>query len=130
MRTVKHMTLVGLTLLLGACASAVPQVDFYDTDSASLRRFQTITIIDGAVPAELTELDEVTGLYCKGGFRYAEPSDPRARLEAIDQIKLKAAIMGAQYVGEPSCQVSDKTDMVNNCYGALICTAPAYGERG
>ena len=98
--------------------------------SASLRRFQTITIIDGAASAELRELEEVTGLYCKGGFRYAEPADPLAKMEAIDQIKLKAAIMGAQYVGEPVCRVSEKTDVLNNCYGALICTAPAYGERG
>lgn len=129
MKHLKHITIVSLTLLLGACATSVPQVDFYDTDSASLRRFQTITVIDDAASAGLVKLEEITGLYCKGGFRYAEVTEPRARLEAIDQIRLKAAILGAQYIGEPACQARDRSDMVNNCYGTLVCTAPAFAER-
>ena len=58
-------------------------------------------------------------------------SEMRARLHDPHryQIKLKAAILGADYMGEPDCQARDQSDMVNNCYGTVVCTAPAFAER-
>jgi hypothetical protein len=97
-----------LVVLLGGCASAVPVVDFYDTDSRTLLRFQQITIVS-----------ESQGLKNLGEVVLAET-------QAIDQVKLKAAEKGADHIDAPQCEIRDSGDFTNNCYGTVVCTASAY----
>ncbi len=73
--------------LLNACAPAVPIVDSYDTDSASLSRFQVIEILDDAAVEENRhrKLGAVQGLYCNQGYGTVAVDDPLATAQAIDQ---------------------------------------------
>ena len=106
------------------CATAVPVVDFYDTDSDTLRRFQNIIVVEDT-SANAKSLGEVEGIYCKKTHGQASVDDPLAKAQAIDQVKLKAAAMGANYITAPQCIVNDSGDVANNCYSTVVCAASA-----
>jgi hypothetical protein len=112
---------------LTGCATAVPVVDFYDTDSDTLRRFQIISVLDGAFAdaKDLKELGEVEGIYCKKTRGQVAVDDHLAEAQAIDQVKLKAAKKGANYITAPQCVIRDSGDFTNNCYSTLVCTSSA-----
>jgi hypothetical protein len=107
---------------LCGCASAVPVVDFYDADAETLRRFPGIEILHERQGFE--DLGELRGLYC---YRNSMdlPHDPAARAAAVDQLRLKAAGLSADAISEPHCQVSVAMDMVNNCFGTVLCVSHA-----
>ena len=117
-------------ITLGGCATAVPVVDFYDTDSDALRRFQGITVLDGPSTDvnRVKTLGEVKGIYCEQGSRQISEDDHLAEARAIDQVKLKAAKLGADYMTKPQCVISNSGDVTNNCYATLVCTASALGN--
>lgn len=115
---------------LGGCASAVPVVDFYDSDSDTLRRFQIITVLDGA-PASaqnLEKLGEIEGIYCNKTYGQVSVDHHLAEAQAVDQVKLKAAEKGANYITTPQCVIRDSGDFTNNCYSTLVCTSSALRD--
>ena len=114
---------------LAGCASAVPVVDFYDSDSDTLRRFQTITVLDGASAnaKNLKKLGAVEGIYCNRNSRQVSVDDHLAETQAVDQVKLKAARVGANYITTPQCVIRDSGDLTNNCFSTLVCTSSALG---
>jgi hypothetical protein len=116
-----------LTGALAGCATAVPIVDFYDSDSDTLRRFQTITVLDDAFrnAKNLETLGDVEGIFCNKSSRQVSVNDPLARAKAVDQVKLKAAKKGAHYITTPLCLIRVGADLTNNCYSTLVCTASA-----
>ena len=129
-----NLSNVTITLIaaatLSACATAVPVVDFYDTDSDSLHRFERITVLDdaSAIASRAKNLGEVKGIYCEQGSRQISEDDHLAEARAIDQVKLKAAKLGADYMTKPQCVISNSGDVTNNCYATLVCTASALGN--
>lgn len=112
---------------LAGCATAVPVVDFYDSDSDTLRRFQIITVLDGesTTAEDLKELGVVEGIYCNKTHGQVSVDDRLAEAQAIDQVKLKAAEKGADYITPPQCLARKSTDFTNNCYSTLVCTSSA-----
>lgn len=120
-----------LACALGGCTTAVPVVDFYDSDSDTLRRFQTITVLDGASAdaKNLKELGAVEGIYCNKTYGQVSVDDPIAKAQAVDQVKLKAAKKGAHYITTPQCVIRDSGDFTNNCYSTLVCTSSALGSK-
>lgn len=124
MKTSRIMSASVLVVLLGGCASAVPVVDFYDTDSRTLLRFQQITIVSES--QGLKNLGEVQGIYCNKTYGQVGVNDVLAETQAIDQVKLKAAEKGADHIDAPQCEIRDSGDFTNNCYGTVVCTASAY----
>ena len=122
------MLIVILGPLVGGCATAVPVVDFYDTDAEALRRFPAIDILDDAAIASggYRALGPVQGLYCSRNHTRLMAQDPNAMLQAIDQVKLQAAELGADAVSEPSCVQSHKTDLTNNCWASIVCDSTAW----
>ena len=126
----KNSTTIVILLLVGAlagCATAVPVVDFYDSDSDTLRRFQLITVLDGASTNanDVKKLGEVEGIYCNKTYGQVSVEDPRAEAQAVDQVTLKAAEMGANYITPPQCLIRNSGDFSNNCYSTLVCTSSA-----
>jgi len=113
---------------LSGCATAVPVVDFYDVDSSTLRRFQSIDVLDSALvdQKDLIKLGEVQGIYCKKMPGQVHVYDELAKAQAIDQVKLKAAEKGANYITAPQCAISDSGDFTNNCYSTMVCIASAF----
>jgi hypothetical protein len=125
---VSKITLALITAVtLSGCATAVPVVDFYDTDSDALSRFQNITVLDGASTDAngMKSLGEVSGIYCEKSNGQVAEDDHLAEAQAIDQVKLKAAKLGAHYMTKPQCVISNSGDVANNCYATLVCTSSA-----
>ena len=113
--------------LLNACATAVPVVDFYDVDSASLSRFQAIEIVDEttAKSGNYRDLGTVEGIYCDRSYGGVDLTGPLANAHVMDQIKLKAAQRGANFISTPVCLVRTKGDVVNNCTSTVTCKSLA-----
>ena len=109
---------------LTGCASTVPIVDFYEADSGTLRQFQSIEVLDDE-STHAKNLGEVEGIYCKRLPDQVSADHPFAEAQAIDQVKLKAAAKGANYITAPRCVGSDSADFANNCYTTLVCTSTA-----
>ena len=129
----KISTIIIILLLqsaLAGCATAVPVVDFYDSDSDTLHRFQIITVIDGASASgkDLKKLGEIEGIYCNKTYGQVSVGHHTAEAQAVDQVKLKAAEKGANYITTPQCVIRDSGDFTNNCYSTLVCTSSALRE--
>ena len=110
--------------MLTGCATAVPVIDFYEADSSTLRQFRLIEVFDGEY-ANTRDLGVVEGIYCKRIPGHANVDHPLAEAQAVDQVKLKAAAIGASHITAPQCVRSDSTDFGNNCYATLVCSASA-----
>lgn len=119
--------ILAVVSLLGGCATPVPVIDFYDADAETLRRFPTIDVLDDATiqRGAYRDLGPVNGLYCSRDRVGLTIHDPRARLKAIDQVKLHAAELGADAISEPHCLQRRETDLTNNCWSSLICESDA-----
>lgn len=117
--------------LLSACAPAVPIVDFYDTDSASLSRFQVIEILDDAAieAGSYRDLGVVEGIYCDRSYGAVDLGGPLANAHVMDQVKLKAAIRGANFISTPICEIRAKGDVTNNCTSTRTCKSMALQSR-
>ena len=116
-----------LVPLLSACASRVPIVDFYEADAEALRRFPTIAVVSAehANSAPFSTVGEIEGLYCERGLMQEDIEGERARLQAEDQLRLKAAALGATHISEPDCTARHEVDWSNNCMGTLTCRSDA-----
>ena len=90
----------------------------YRADSADLARVSTLTIADSETDS-LENLGTVVGLGCRSMW------NERSQ-EAIDQVRIKAAMLGATTISAPQCETSNKTDWVNNCMWKVTCTAEAF----
>jgi len=124
--TLRIAVLVLASLAGGCAAPGGPVVDFYSADAESLMRYRAMQVVDDADQRpSLQSVGEVQGYFCRKGLidRRAGVHSDVAQLEAIDQVKLKAAQQGFSYIGKPSCETSDKSDWVRNCTGTVICTA-------
>ena len=120
------MTFV-LAGLLGACATAVPIVDFYDTDSESLSRCQASESRDDAAvtAGNYRDLGVVEGIYCDRSYGAANLDGPLAKAHVMDQVKLKAAKRGGTYISAPVCKIRTKGDVTNNCTSTVTCKSIA-----
>lgn len=112
-----------IAIWLGGCAAAVPVIDFYDADAGTLGRFRDIEIVYDR--QGFVELGELRGLHCHRNSTTPDPHDPAAKAAAIDQLRLKAAALGADAITEPHCQVSVAMDLANNCLGTVLCISHA-----
>ena len=123
MKTLRISTILLASLAITACATPLPQIDYYDVETDSLRKMRTMKVIDDASRAEgeYRLLGQVKGLYCDRTPPYAlTPEDT-----AIDQVKLRAAMKGADHIGTPACETRTTWDFTNNCFSTVTCTAEA-----
>jgi hypothetical protein len=111
------------SLAIAACATPLPQIDYYDVDTQALRKIRTMRVIDDSSRAqdEYRVLGKVRGLYCDRTPPYAVTPEGTA----IDQVKLRAAMKGADHIGTPACETRTTWDFTNNCFSTVTCTAEA-----
>ena len=119
----RKMALVFAAAWLGGCATPVPVVDFYETDSETLGRFRDVQTVYGRQGFD--DLGQVQGLHCSRNGITPSPHSPEARARAIDQVRLKAAARGADAITEPHCRISGEVDLTNNCTGSVLCISHA-----
>lgn len=132
MRTRSPSLALGVVGVLGGCAGAVPVIDFYDADSATLRRFETMQVLDTTkLPSTGYQiLGAVDGLYCKFWDQTASVDDPLAQAEAVEQVMLKASELGATHISTPTCEISYSFSAANNCSASVICSGHALRAQG
>ena len=122
MRAVPRLCGVLVSLFLVGCGTRVGLVDHYDVPAADLRAYQELEI--APVYSQDNPLYEnlglISGLSCnRSGSQNADERD------AIDQLKLKARLMGADAITDPGCAASAGVDWANNCYSSVLCEAIA-----
>lgn len=127
MKPTKNLALVAVTSIAAACATPVPQVDYYDVETESLQRIRGMTILDekSVLAGNYRSLGNVDGLYCDRNQLRVSPGPDGARRIAVEQVMLKAAILGAGHVSTPVCETRSTIDMTNNCMATVICRADA-----
>ena len=48
---------------------------------------------------------------------------------AVDQVKIRAAQLGATHISTPTCEVGETMDMTNNCMSTVKCRARALVQN-
>ncbi len=127
MNSLANISIATAVMLLSACGTPVAISDYYKADTASLQRYARMAVIEESDTHSggLQELGTVTGIYCKGGVALTHQEK---RVEAIDQLLLKAAQRGATHISEPACTASG-VDLANNCPNKVVCKAQAMQVR-
>ena len=113
-------------LVCGGCANHVSLVDHYDVPSEDLVAYQQIKIapLYSHDSPHYENLGPLAGLACDNtGGSGADERD------AIDQLKLKAALLGADAISPPGCGASTGVDWANNCWNSVLCEAAALRRR-
>jgi len=116
---------------LGGCATPVKVVDYYDLPSSALANLRSMTVLPEQVlsDSEYTDLGTVSGFSCSSSRRSAESfDDEEISKNAIEQLKLNAAVMGAEHITTPHCIEREKMDLANNCWTSLTCNSHALVE--
>ena len=122
-----NLILVATTLCLFGCATPIKVLDYYGADSATLAKIRDLQVVDDNAMSDgrYTDLGIVNGLFCNRA-----PWDPGANTDtaerlAKDQVDLRAAELGADYITSPQCTLKSKMDMSNNCWATLVCSSHA-----
>ena len=130
----KTITITLGLLVLSGCAAPVATIDYYDVDTATLRRIKPLEVIDETVLASgnYKKLGNVSGFHCRraqgmGGYGADKAA---AQQTAIDQIRLRAAKKGASHITTPQCVVNETMDLTNNCWASIRCTSGALRRQG
>ena len=130
MRSARNVALAAIACCAAACAAPVPQIDYYDVETEALERIRGMTIVDEESMPEgsYRSLGTVDGLYCDRNQLRMDPGADETRRIAIEQVMLKAAVLGAEHIGTPTCETRSSIDMTNNCMATVICTAEALAS--
>jgi len=121
-----HRVLIACALLCtSGCASHVATMDHYELTLDELRAYRAVQIAPpfSENDSQYQPLGPVSGLSCSN---HAGSVDER---EAVDQLKLKASLMGADLISTPGCGKSAGVDWSNNCWQSLLCEAVALKRR-
>ena len=116
----KQQALLLLAVLGLAGCGSTPRIE--DMSSAQRAAVGGVRIIEGTPAQAYDMLGTVDGLACK---RNAYMETEVARSEAMDEIKVKAAKLGANAVINLVCQKSSSTDWRNNCWASDKCIGDA-----
>lgn len=103
------------------CAGLGQGVRISEMSSEEIRRYNEMQLLpSGSAPSEGT-LGRVEGLSC-GGDGQAVVSEA----EALDQLKMKAAKLGARSLSNVACQYHGRVDWKNNCWKSYTCVGDAF----
>jgi len=112
------LALLGIALLAG-CAS---NPDLGSLSSPQRARLASMKVFRGPVSQPHTVIDSVRGLAC---HRNAYRQQLLTEEEAIEGVKLKAALVDADAVANVACQRNSGTDWTNNCWASIVCVGDA-----
>jgi hypothetical protein len=113
-------SLVALVFFLNGCAGLGQLVSVGQLTSSQVQRLETISIIQtGSINAkDFKVLKRVKGISCNGdGKTHISES------EAINQVRLKAALSNADVLTNLVCENNQSTDWINNCWKSWVCFA-------
>jgi hypothetical protein len=123
-------TLFVIAVVLGSgCATPIPRIDYYDVETDALRRIRDMGELDAVAieSGSYSDLGEVPGLFCPPQWMWL--NSPEAERMAVDQVKIRAAQLGATHISTPVCEADESMDMTNNCMSTMKCMARALREN-
>ena len=106
-------------LAISGCASN-PDVGSLSGDQRA--RFSSMEVLRGPTTRSHTILGSVKGLSC---HRNAYQRQQLTEGEAIEGVKLRAALLDADAVVNVVCQTNSGADWVNNCWSSIVCVGDA-----
>ena len=117
-------SLVFGALLLYGCAT---NPDVGSLSSGQRARVASMEVFRGPADRPHAVLGSVKGLSCQ---RNAYKQQLLTEAEAIEGVKIRAALLDADAVANTVCQVNSGTDLVNNCWSSIVCVGDAipYGK--
>jgi hypothetical protein len=118
----KRLLVVPLVWLLTGCMGAFVQVIELDD--------RQIKALDKTMPVFLTadlkgiDFDFIGSVKATSCFNNPIIDDPASKNDAMNQVKYKASIMGADAVINPICS-KEGTSLSKNCWTSITCEAAA-----
>lgn len=107
------------TLALTACMSN-PKID--DLTSTQRAKAANMPVHENNPYPNAKVMKTVTGLSCN---RNANQRQDVSREEALEGVKIQAALLGADAVVNNICQKNSDTDWGNNCWASVKCIGDA-----
>lgn len=120
--SIKRLSLFYMSYLLSGCAGAFVEVVELDQ--------QQIKNINMTMPVFLTtelkglDFDFLGSVKATSCFNNFILDDPASKEDAMNQLKYKASIMGADAVINPICS-KEGTSLTKNCWTSITCEAAA-----
>ncbi|MGH8588336.1 MAG: Rcs stress response system protein RcsF [Gammaproteobacteria bacterium] len=114
-----NCTLAAAVLLLFGCAT---NPDVGSLSSSQRAKVASMDVLRGPTSRPYTILGTVKGLSC---HRNAYQRQLLTEAEAIEGIKLQAALLEAEAVINTVCQMNSGTDWINNCWSSIVCAGDA-----
>jgi len=105
--------------LLPACAS---NPSIATLSSSQRARLSNIDIVKGPIARPFSILRPVQGISC---HRNAYQQQLVTENEAIEGVRIKAALLDADAVMNVSCQTNTSGHLVNNCFVSIVCVGDA-----
>ena len=121
--------LVAAVILCSGCGAPIPRIDYYDVETDALQRIRGMGELDAAAieDGSYSDLGEVGGLFCPTQGIWL--NSPEAERMAVDQVKIRAAQLGATHISTPTCVADESMDMTNNCFATIKCSARALRQN-
>ncbi|GMQ46716.1 hypothetical protein [Vibrio sp. 10N] len=108
-----------LSLSLVGCASNVRVENLTGEQRA---KAASMKVYEGAPKQKFETIKTVTGLSCnRNKYQEQDISDH----EAVEGLKIEAALVGADAVIYTFCQTNSDTDWINNCWASVKCVGDA-----
>jgi len=135
MNLAKPVVAIVLVCLAG-CATApetVDSIDFYEMDSSALKRIRGMKILPPIMGGfgNYIDLGPVEGSYCrKDTVKNSEEAALNLLFGAHDQVKMRAAILGADAISFPLCESVAADKRPKGCSAQFFCRSNAFKKGG
>jgi len=124
--------LCSVLVCLSACATPViydDMIDYYELGAGTLLKVRDMQVLPGYALATgvYFDLGAVEGTHCQ--LDKSASSQTRSRTgmqEAQDQVKIRAAIKGADAISEPRCTFMISPSKKNGCYRKTSCRSNVF----
>jgi uncharacterized protein YbjQ (UPF0145 family) len=110
-----------LALVISTGCATNPDVGTLSSDQRA--RVASMEVVHGPTTRAYTILGAVKGLSC---HRNAYQGQHLTEAEAIEGVKLRAALLDADAVVNLVCQANSGADWANNCWSSIVCVGDVY----
>ena len=131
MNLAKPVVAIVLVCLAG-CATApetVDSINFYEMDSSALKRIRGMKILPPFMGGfgNYIDLGPVMGTYCqKDAIKNSQAAAIERFTGAHDQVRMRAAIKGADAISVPRCKSVPAKERAKGCQAQMSCRSKAF----
>ena len=123
--------LAGCSTSTGTVEPDAEPVDFYEMDSSALKRIRGMKIIPPFFESSSNYIDlgPVMGTYCqKDAIKNTQAAAIERFSGAHDQVKMRAAIKGADAISVPRCKSVPAKERAKGCQAQMSCRSKAFRQ--